>query len=392
MTTTSFDSDRARTIEASGRSVPFQLAQPRNAAFWVLTLGLAAGAWVTTQIYLRELAAYWVALSTGLAGSALYAALWLAILLRCNKFVQLPRRLLAMVTVWSGLVSTMAMAAPANDALSSLYAKAFGQAWVAEWSSAWAAPFTEEISKATAVVLALGLAPHLVRSARDGLMTGAFAGLGFQFAENVLYAFQAAHHDFGTNQLLYSVSTLTTRAASGLLASSHVVFSALFCAGLLWLLGRPDKEHRLHGATLMASAIALHFLFNGAEPIAHLAGLPAEALRFAFVSPVLYMLLWWALRLSEPEHRVWTRAVLTPEVARGVLTDAEATAASGGWRHRRAYLRTRPRGPARKQGKRVLASTLDLVRELTRSAGSDTEEVRLVRVRTELLRRRAGAG
>ena len=82
----------------------------------------------------------------------------------------------------------------------SLYAKLFGQAFAEDWKAGLTAPFVEESSKAICFLLLMGLGPVVIRTVSDGLMVGAYVGLGFQVLEDLLYGQNAAAAQFGANQ------------------------------------------------------------------------------------------------------------------------------------------------------------------------------------------------
>ena len=101
-------------------------------------------------------------------------------------------------------------------------------------------PFTEETAKGSGLLLLIALAPRQVRTAFDGFILGAFIGLGFQIVEDVSYAMTSAGTQFGANQIGASTGTIVLRMVSGVAA--HIVYSAIFCAGLVYLLGRPAER------------------------------------------------------------------------------------------------------------------------------------------------------
>ena len=96
------------------------------------------------------------------------------------------------------------------------------------------------------------------------------------------------------------------------------------------------------------------------------------------------VLLWYTFRLAAPPERAWTRAILAPEVERGVLYQAEVDAASG---NRRAFLRSL-RGPGqRRAGRHMVEAAHDLAKALARAGGDDSGEVN--HARSEIARIRA---
>jgi len=62
------------------------------------------------------------------------------------------------------------MAAPANPAVISIYAKLFGVEFAQAWGPALTAPFTEETAKLTGVLICVLLGRQHVRSAYDGMI------------------------------------------------------------------------------------------------------------------------------------------------------------------------------------------------------------------------------
>jgi RsiW-degrading membrane proteinase PrsW (M82 family) len=113
------------------------------------------------------------------------------------------------------VAATFWIALRANDAILTIYAKAFGNAWASAWGPALTAPFTEETAKMLGLVLLIGLVPQVLRTPFDGFITGAFIGLGFQISEDILYGFQGASAHFGLNQGTLVGQTLVARGWPG---------------------------------------------------------------------------------------------------------------------------------------------------------------------------------
>ncbi|GLY26319.1 PrsW family intramembrane metalloprotease [Micromonospora sp. NBRC 101691] len=387
--TTALTAERAAAIRDSGWGEPFRLVQPRNLCFWVFVWGVAAGSYGMLHYYGPALGAYGVGLGTGVLAFALYTIPWLFLLAYHNRYTSLPSKLLLTAFVWGASAATFWLAISANGAILSLYGKGFGLAWVTDWGAGLTAPFTEETSKALALVLLIGLAPRLVRSPYDGLMIGAFAGLGFQISEDVLYAFNNTYANFGADQVGAVLQIILVRGLTGLVG--HVLFSAVFCAGLMWLIGRGDPGHRVRGLLLMLAAMAAHSGWDNLGAIGYLvAGDYGAPLLMIVVFPAAnLLLLWLTFRLAVPQEQRWLRAVLAPEAAQGVLTDDELTAASGGCRTRRSYLKSRHGHRDKRTARHVLTAANDLARELARSGGRETDPVR--HARSEVARLRAPA-
>lgn len=148
-----------------------------------------------------------------------------------------------------------------NNAAISLWGKANGQQFAADWAAAFTAPITEELAKASGMVLLVLLAPRLIRTAFDGLIVGAFLGLGFQVFEDIIYGVNSAFGNFGVDSVASTYTTSVIRVVVGL--TSHWTYSAIFCAGLIYLIGRPDEPRRVgRGLFLMVAAMALHGLWD----------------------------------------------------------------------------------------------------------------------------------
>lgn len=146
-----------------------------------------------------------------------------------GRYERQPVKLVLTGFVWGATAATFASAVQANDALGSLYAKWFGQVWSQDWHAGLSAPFVEETAKGVGIVVLTVLAPRLVRTPTDGLLLGAFIGLGFQTSEDLLYSISGATQGFGSHQTFVLVGSIATRTFSDIV--SHPLFTALFCAG-----------------------------------------------------------------------------------------------------------------------------------------------------------------
>lgn len=193
---------RTAAIEQSGWGARFRLVQWRNAAFWVFLFGMAAGLVELLHLYGPQIGSYGIGIGSGVLLFGIYLVPWLFLLSFHNRHTALPPKLLLVAFLWGAVPATYLMGLPANTAIMALYGKLFGSAWAHDFAAGLTAPFTEETSKASALVLLLGLAPRLVRSPYDGLVIGAFAGLGLQISEDVLYSFNAAGRPQGVHAVL----------------------------------------------------------------------------------------------------------------------------------------------------------------------------------------------
>ncbi|MFE2754310.1 PrsW family glutamic-type intramembrane protease [Actinosynnema sp. NPDC059335] len=188
----------------------------------------------------------------------LYPVPWLLLLGHHNRFTALPAGLLATGFSWGGVAATFWIALPANNALPEIWTKLAGTSFASDRAAGLTAPVTEETAKALGLVLLVGLAPRLVRSAYDGFVIGAFTGLGFQVFEDVLYVYNGAARLYGVDQFGSSLHLFPVRGASGIV--SHALFGAIFCTGLMWVLGRaPGERHVARGALTTLTAMVFHF-------------------------------------------------------------------------------------------------------------------------------------
>jgi RsiW-degrading membrane proteinase PrsW (M82 family) len=377
---------RAAALAASGWGVPFRLLQPRNLCFWVYALGVVAGIWKMAQYYGAGAGAYGVGLGTGVVAFAIYTIPWLVLLAYHNRYTRQPGSLLVAAFVWGAAAATFWIALPANGAFLSLYGKAFGQGWVTDWGAGLTAPINEEIGKGLGLILLLGLARKLVRSPFDGLIIGAYIGLGFQISEDVLYAFNNTAMNFGADQAGSAWQIVAIRSATGLFG--HVLFSAVFCSGLMWLLGRGDRPRRLRGLLLMLAAMIAHGAWDDMSALGYLIAGNYGVLLMIVVLPIAdLLLLWLAFRLAVPQEQAWLRAILAPETETGLLTGAEVAAAAGGWRTRRRYRKAQHGHHEKQRAKHLLTAANDLAEQLAEAGGHDTEDVE--HARAEITRLRA---
>lgn len=350
-------------IEQSGWGLPFRFFQPHNLAFWVYLAGVGGGALAMVQYF--DAGFYAPALTGGILLFGLYLVPWLLLLRRQNRYTAQPGGLLTAAFVWGGVAATFWIALPANSALLEIWTKLGGTAFASDWAAGLTAPIDEEFAKALGLVLLIGLAPRLVRGAYDGFIIGAYLGLGFQVFEDVLYVYNGAAQSFGADQLGSSLQIFAVRGVTGIV--SHALFSAIFCAGLMWVLGR-DRADRavVRGVLTMLAAMVFHFAWDDLSGLGGGAWLP-------FVLAVVELtFLFSVLRRAARRERAWTRDLLGPEVEAGVLDPALAGAVSGLRKQRKAY---RKRVHSRRAARHHLAAASDLAREIAHAGGQETPRV-----------------
>ncbi len=382
------DLDRARdnALDLSGWGRRFSFYQPRNCAFWGYLALVGIGALVFAATLAREYDAYGQALGLAVTSFTIYAALFWWFTQHIDHYAKLPAKLMVVAFLWGGFAATGVMAANANDAILALYSKTFGQVWALNWGAGLAAPFTEEIAKGSGILLLIALAPRQVRTAFDGLILGAFIGLGFQIAEDISYAMTSAGTQFGANQIEASIGTIILRMVSGVAA--HILYSAIFCAGVVYLLGRPAEPRKIwRGLLLLVIPMLLHGTWDSLAAVAGANTLVLIGLLIAVIVIALFIMA-RVYRLTVQRERDFVRDVMAPEQARNVITAAELDAIAGNRKARKAYRKASGHRRERKRARYVLNAAYSLAHELAAARGADTGRVRFARA--EVGRIRAG--
>jgi protease PrsW len=371
--------ERSRAIEQSGWGEDFHLVQPHNLAFWAYCALVVAGAYVLSGQVSIAAAAFSGALTAGVVAFGLLAIGYLWFIHYEDRYTTVPRTLGAAGFVWGFVAATGSFALLANGAVIDLYGKVFGAGFAFDWGAALAAPIDEELAKGAGVLLLLTLAPKLIRSPFDGLILGAFVGLGFQISEDISYAWIGAANSFGDVHAAWS--TIIVRSLGSI--PSHWMYTAIFGAGLVWFLGRPDVPARRGlGAGLMLTGMLMHGIWDASGALAGSSALgwiapPA-------VATVLISVFIWIYNTTQPIEREWMRELLAPEVALGVVRPGELDALAGTRSMLKAYVNSQ-RDPL--ATRRVLAAENDLAHQIARDDGADTAAVQQARAAVAAARR-----
>jgi protease PrsW len=363
--------DRRSAIEQSGWGEDFRLVQPHNLAFWAYCALVVGGAYVLSGQISIAVAAYSGALISGIIAFGLLAVAYLWFIHYEDRYTTVPRDLAATGFIWGFVAATGAFALNANDAVTSLYAKSFGASFAFDWGAALAAPIDEELAKGAGVLLLLTLAPKLIRSPFDGLILGAFVGLGFQISEDISYAWIGAANSFGDVGVAWSTIIVRTLAS----IPSHWMYTGIFGAGLIWFVGRPDVPARRGlGAGLMLTAMVMHSVWDGS-------GALAGNSVFGWIVPltvagVLISVFFWIYNNTQPIEREWMHELMAPEVELGVVTPAELEALAGTRSTLRLYISAQP-DP--RTARTVLEAETDLAHQIARDGGAETAAVQQAR-------------
>jgi RsiW-degrading membrane proteinase PrsW (M82 family) len=363
--------ERRRAIDQSGWGEDFRLAQPHNLAFWVYCALVIVGARVLSGQVSIAAAAYSGALVSGIVAFGLLAIAYLGFIRYEDRYTTVPPRLAVAGFVWGFVAATGAFALVANGAAIDLYAKIFGASFAFDWGPALAAPIDEELAKGAGVLLLLTLAQRLIRSPFDGLILGAFVGLGFQISEDISYAWIGAADSF--NDVGAAWSTIIVRTLASI--PSHWMYTAIFGAGLVWFVGRPDVPARRGlGAALMLTAILMHGVWDASAAIAG-NGVFGWIVPLT-VAAVLITAFVWIYKTTQPIEREWMRELMAPEVALGVVSPDELNALAGTRSTLKSYVASQadPR-----TAKRVLAAESELAHQIARDGGAETPTVQRAR-------------
>jgi hypothetical protein len=222
----------------------------------------------------------------------------------------------------------------------------------------------------------------------DGLIVGAYVGLGFQVFEDMLYGQNSAGRAFGENQASSVLDTFVLRALTGI--ASHALYTALFSAGLIYLIGTVAQPRRAgRGVALLLAPMVLHGAWDSMGALAAGSEPAMWSLMIAITVTSLGML-FVAVDWAAERERGYMRDILAPEVTNATITEAELEAVAGPRRRRRkdkrSAIKSRPDGTSRRREKHILRATRDLGDDLARGHGEDTDDV--LHARREIARLR----
>ena len=363
---------RREAIEVSGWGAPFRFVQPRNACVWVYLAIVAAGLHYAVTSVATTANAYAEAYTAAFLSSGILAALFLAFLHHADRWERTPGKLAVTAFVGGGFAATFAIAIVGNGAMMALYAKLLGQAWAEDWKAGLTAPFVEETGKGAIFLLLMGLAPVVIRTVSDGLIVGAYVGLGFQILEDMLYGLNAAVASFGADQTSAVLGTFALRSITGI--ASHALYTALFAAGLIYAIGTVGQPRRLgRGIALMLAAMLIHGTWDSAAAIA--AGPLLVLVLLVAITISSLAVLFVAIRWAGGKERAFMRDIMAPEVAAGTITEAELAGLTGHHKEKRRAVRAREKDISRHREKRVLRAARDLANDLAAGHGADTPQV-----------------
>lgn len=374
---------QAEALEVSGWGERFVFFQPHNLCFWVYLWLTGVGAVHIWSFFGPELGFYGEAIAIAAVLCGLCGVAWFLWFRHIDRWERQPTGLVVAALVWGAVPATFAFAMTVNTALLGIYPKLFGQDWSANWAAGATAPFTEESAKLCGFILLMGLAPRLVRTANDGLVIGAFIGLGFAAFEDFLYAAQSTSTAFGTDPVGNAVHMSLTRIAFSFV--SHPLFSALVCSGVVYLVGTSAQPRRIgRGITFVLAGMFLHFTWDDAGGLGFGNGLLTFGVMFTSI--VLgFTVLTIAFRRAAPREHQFVRDILAPEVEAGTVSPVELEAVLDK-KARRAYRKAAPDHAARKARRHLRRAILDLTHDIAEAKGADTASVQVARAEVARIR------
>jgi RsiW-degrading membrane proteinase PrsW (M82 family) len=232
-------------------------------ALAVVVVLLALGAVRMSQLAGQFFGTYPKATLTSILLFALLAVPFWLVVSELDFLEREPTRLLVVAFAWGAVVATT-VSIPGGAALEDLVAKLGSPHLAADWGAAIAGPTVEELAKTLGVVAIVLVARSQVNSVLDGIVYGAMVGLGFQIAEDIVFAVGAVALAGQGDQIQPVIATFLLRGfLSGLW--SHTLFGALAGAGIGYLTVRGDRSRsvRCVVATLaFLGAWASHVLWN----------------------------------------------------------------------------------------------------------------------------------
>ena len=250
------------TEPAWGRA--HRLWRPDLPLVW-LTIGLAGfGALVLQATVAAAFDRQLSATSLAVVVWALYAVPFVLIVIFLDLLEPEPPAFLGSAFAWGALVAAP-IALVANRSAQAIMTNLWGTELTARWAAAVVAPVNEEVLKALGVVVVVLVARRQVTTVLDGIVYGAFVGLGFQVAENFVYTTDALTGGlFGAEPGQVVLDMFVLRGLE-LGMWSHVVYTALAGFGIAYAVvetGRGRVQRVVVCAAALLCAWGVHALWN----------------------------------------------------------------------------------------------------------------------------------
>lgn len=263
----------------------------------------------------------------------------LVLIYKMDEFEPEPVSLLLAAFLWGAVVAIF-FSSVGNSVLLTVLEGMVSPGVFENWGAAIVAPVNEELYKGLGLVVLFVIAPREFDSLMDGLVYGAFIGLGFQAVENVQYFIEAVDVAGLGDQIGPIIGTFFVRVViAGVY--SHVLFTSLVGLGFAYAVTRRHvrpARRLLVAVGLYLTAFAAHFVWNSPW----FAGLirPDDVgsfVTYAFVKgmPFLSFLVVLAIIARRREADAFSRLVAS-ELGTDVLTEGELAILKSARRRRRA--------------------------------------------------------
>lgn len=277
--------------------------------------------------------------------------------------------------LWGGFAATAA-AGPANDALVTLLSGVVTEA--SGWQAAVIAPATEELLKVLVVVLLVIGVRKDIHGIMDGVIYGAFAGLGFEVVENLMYYFNwlqaGLEQGYGPESGLEVLAARTYFALSG----SHIAWTAVLGGAVLYAVHYSNESISRRLWVLgggLAVAGVLHAFWN--SPV--LEDLP-DALYIIKGLPTIVTFIALLQWTSKHEEQLLARAMRS--IPKGLVRPGEGASLVNPIKRVGVAVRSlRASAEERKQQHRLRAAQLALVRAVILEYPRTTISARIRAVR-----------
>lgn len=315
------------------------LFSPKRAAFWLYALLLLVSLGYTLLEQGSFLAAYPAAWALSVLLMVVVVVPVLILIYRLDQFEPEPVSLVVGAFLWGAVVAVFFSSAT-NSLLAAVLENTLSPDVFVSWRAAIVAPINEELYKSLGLVVLFLIAPLEFDSLMDGLVYGAFIGLGFQAVENVQYFLQAVDLAGGGDQIGPVIGVFFLRVVVGGVYS-HVLFTSLVGIGFAYVVTRREVSRALRAVVfgaLYAAAFLAHFVWNSPwfESLIQEDNV-GTFVAYAFVKgiPFLAFLLVLVFMARRREANAFSRLVAA-EVGTDVIGEGELAILRSARRRRRA--------------------------------------------------------
>jgi RsiW-degrading membrane proteinase PrsW (M82 family) len=230
----------------------------RQAAFWLfwtLVAGCSLFVAIAQAAYLYTYPVAWVLSIVLLAVTAVPAGV---VIYRLDQFEPEPPLLVVIALLWGGVVA-VTFAGFVNELTYGFLQHLVPAVTVDAWAASLIAPVNEELYKGAGLVILYLMARREFDNVMDGLVYGAFIGLGFQVVENIQYFVE---NSGGTARGVLEIFYVRV-VLSGLY--SHMLFTGFMGFGFAYFITQVGRRlGRRLGVFALCIVLswAAHFVWN----------------------------------------------------------------------------------------------------------------------------------